>query len=287
MTIECFPTACNRMKNKILEDCFYFGVVFILICNIVTLLCCDAASVDESQESQQQSCGDKGNLTCCSPLFSFHGPHTGHSSCTLFTSVARTLLPLCRAVRLVCHWSSVPILGVAANDNKKKVAGGQSKLLHWGDGCGRNGHPSRGSNVGFLSRHFSTAAAHLIKAETQCKGSHICVEQLQEDAPPARTNRSHPEDVGVLVGTSISNREYGAGRQFFFSCIKSESNFSFEWRRRCHQDLKCCCWQSWCNSWSLVSETWLAVLVIIENLSVSQCQNRPVSLIITQKYSVT
>lgn len=106
-------------KRNILDDELnaYIRGVFhsnLQHCDAVIHASCDAALVDESQESQRQSCGQR-HLTCCSPLFSFHGPRTGHSSLeqhsrTLFTSVACTLLPLCPAVKLVCHWFSVMIL---------------------------------------------------------------------------------------------------------------------------------------------------------------------------------
>lgn len=51
--------------------------------------------------------------------------HTEQHLCTLFISVARTLLPLCHAVKLVCHRSSLPTLWVALNKQKKTCC--------WGD----------------------------------------------------------------------------------------------------------------------------------------------------------
>lgn len=63
------------------EVIFDMGVVLILIPNIVTLSLhpvCYAASVDESQDSQQQSCAQR-HLTCCSPaahLYSHSMVHT-------------------------------------------------------------------------------------------------------------------------------------------------------------------------------------------------------------------
>lgn len=68
-------------------------------------------------------------------------------------------------------------------------------------------------NVGFLSRHLSNYCRSPYKSREAVQGSHISVEQLQEDGNPARTKWSDPEDViGVLVKTSISNCEYGTER---------------------------------------------------------------------------
>lgn len=194
------------------------GVVLILIPNIVTLSlhpACDAASVDESQDSQQQSCAQR-HLTCCSPLFSFHGPHTEQHSCTLFISVARTLLPLCHAVKLVCHRSSLTTLWVALNKQKKKCCWGdkascytqvmdveETAILHVEQ------------NVVFLSWHFSTTAAHLIKVETRCRG-HISAWTSCRRTVTRPGTRSCADQIqrtsGVLLKTSISNCEYGMER---------------------------------------------------------------------------
>lgn len=199
--LRCQQTFDKKQIKK--EIMCVMGVVLILIPNIVTPSlhpACDAASVDESRESQHLSWRTKAPHLLLTFILI---PRSAHGTSIAGTALVHiihkchrhTLLPLCRPVKLVCHRSSLPTLWVALNKQTK----GQSQLLHSGDGCGRNSHSSRGINIGSLSRHFSTTAAHLIKVQTRCRG-HI---SAWTSCP--RTVTQAPEQAWAHVRSTFEN----------------------------------------------------------------------------------
>lgn len=218
--IKCIPSACSIIQTKHLRRnyfFFYMGVLFILMCNIVTLSFNQLAMRHQwmSHQKHRDKVGDKG----ASPAAHLSSHSTAatrdiHRSCTLFTGVARTLLPLCREGELVfCH---DPLSCCEVKQNKAEVMDVEETVILHVEGTSPFAHV--------------TFQLTLKKEKCSAGATHPC--RAAAGRPQPRQDRPDPEDTGVK--TSTSSCEYRLGAKFFSGGIRSGSNLTFQWPCRCH-----------------------------------------------------